>query len=70
MSDKVQAIKALLQGKSDQEVEVLYNGVEFNYVGYDADSDTAFLFSDEHDIECDIDDTLPKHVLDTILYYL
>ena len=69
-AEKVQAIKSLLANTEDQEVMVSINGVDFDYIGYDADSDTAFLYSQDHDIECEVDETLRDSVLEAILEYI
>jgi hypothetical protein len=42
--------------KNDVDVNVTINGVDFDMLGYDESDDVIFLFSTEHDIECELDE--------------
>ena len=61
-------IKDIMADKNtDVEVNVTINGVDFDMLGYDEDDDAVFLFSNEHDIECDVDESLREGDLLNIL---
>lgn len=61
-------IKDIMVDKNtDVEVNVTINGVDFDMLGYDEDDDVVFLFSNEHDIECDVNESLREGDLLNIL---
>ena len=66
-TEKIEKIKNIVKNNGEMEVAITINKVDFDYIDYYADTDTAFLFSYEHDIECDVNETLRECFIDQIL---
>lgn len=69
-ASKIESIKNFVKNNGETEIMVSVNGVDFDRIDYYADTDVAFLYSYDHDIECDIDEHLRESTLDQVLEQL